>query len=294
MLYVADTGHHEILECNLEGRVLRRFGGGPPDFMDGIGSAAAFRRPRGLAIGRDAVYVCDTGNHALRRIRLTDGDVLTLLGNGRPGQPVDGTTGNGRNVPLNQPWSVAAAEDRVFMTLAGCNQIWALDRLQSRIVHIAGSGAFALVDGDGRETALAQPAGLALVHALLYVTDSGASAVRSLQTGSGKVTTLLGHGLFDFGDVVGSRAATRLQYPLAVAKDPDTAHLWILDSYNNAIRKLKLGGGEVTRFEISAKLQYPTALAVTAGALWIANTNAHEILRVDAASGATRRLPVGE
>lgn len=294
VLYVADSGHHEILECNLEGRVLRRFGGGPADFMDGIGAAAAFRRPRGLAIGRDAVYVCDTGNHALRRIRLTDGDVMTLLGNGRPGQPVDGTTENGRNVPLNQPWSVAVSEDRVFVTLAGCNQIWALDRVQNRIVHIAGSGAFALVDGDGRESAFAQPAGLALVHALLYVTDSGASAVRSLQTGSGKVTTLLGQGLFDFGDVVGSRAATRLQYPLGVAKDPDTAHLWILDTYNNAVRKLKLGGGEVTRFEISAKLQCPSALAVAGGALWIANTNAHEILRVDAATGAARRLPVGE
>ena len=31
-----------------------------------------------------------------------------------------------------------------------------------------------------------------------------------------------------------------------------------------------------------------------AGALWIANTNAHEILRVDVATGAARRLPVGE
>ena len=294
LLYVADTGHHEILECTHEGRVLRRFGGGPADFMDGLGAAAAFRLPRGLAIGRDAVYVCDTGNHALRRIRIADGDVLTLAGNGRPGQPIDGATGTGRSVPLNQPWSVAVSEDRVFIALAGCNQIWALDRVQNRFVHIAGSGAFAFVDGDGRESAFAQPAGLALVHALLYITDSAASAVRSLQTGSGKVQTLLGQGPFDFGDVVGTRAETRLQYPLAVAKDPDTAYLWILDSYNNAIRKLKLGGGEVTRFDLSAKLQCPTALAVTSGALWIANTDAHEILRVDTANGTARRLPVGE
>lgn len=294
LMYIADTGHHAIVECTLEGRIMRRFGGGPADFMDGLGSAAAFRRPRGVAIGRDAVYVCDTGNHALRRIRITDGEVQTLAGNGRAGQPVDGAAGAGRSVSLNQPWSLAVSEDRVYVALAGCNQVWAYDHGQKRMVYIAGSGALALVDGDGRESAFAQPAGLALVHAMLYVVDSAASAVRSVQTGSGKVQTLVGQGLFEYGDVAGSRADARLQYPLAIAKDPDTAHIWVLDSYNNAIRKLKLGGGEVTRFDLSAKLQCPAAFAVTSGALWIANTNAHEILRVDSSSGAVRRLPVGE
>jgi hypothetical protein len=294
VLYIADTGHHQVLECTHEGRVMRKFGSHLADFMDGLGGAAAFRRPRGLAIGRDMVFVCDTGNHALRRIRLVDGDVQTLAGNGKPGQPIDGAIGVGRSVSLNQPWSLASAEDRIFISLAGCNQIWAYDRVNNKLVLVAGSGALALVDGDGRESAFAQPSGLALVHALLYVTDSGGSAVRSLQTGSGKVQTLVGQGLFDFGDVVGTRAEARLQYPLAIAKDPDTAHVWILDSYNNEVRKLKLGGGEVSRFAIQAKMMFPTAMAASSGALWIANTNGHEILRVDTSTGSARRLPIGE
>lgn len=294
LLYVADTGHHAVLECNHDGRVLRRFGGAIADFIDGIGSAAAFRRPRGLAIGRDAVYVADTGNHALRRIRMVDGEVTTLVGSGRPGDSVEGAVGSPRSVSLNQPWSVAVSEDRVFVALAGSNQIWAHDRMQHRFVHLAGSGALALQDGDGRESAFAQPAGVIIVHALLYVADSAASAVRSVQIGTGKTQTLLGQGLFDFGDAVGARADTRLQYPLALAKDPDTANLWVLDCYNNAVRKLKLGGGEVARFELSTKLQCPTAMVVSNGALWIANTDAHEILRVDTSNGAVRRLPVGE
>jgi DNA-binding beta-propeller fold protein YncE len=264
------------------------------DFMDGIGGAAAFRRPQGLALGRDALFVCDTGNHAIRRIRLVDGDVQTLAGNGKPGQPIDGASAVGRSVSLNQPWSISASEDRLFVSLAGCNQIWSYDRVQNKLGLIAGSGSLALVDGDGRESALAQPAGVALVHALLYIADSGASAVRSVQTGSGKVQTLIGQGLFEFGDVVGARAETRLQYPTAVAKDPDTAYVWILDTYNNAVRKLKLGGGEVLNFEIQAKLQCPMAMAASSGALWIANTHAHEILRVDTSTGSVRRLPVGE
>ncbi len=294
VLYIADTGHHAILECNHEGRVLRKFGGSVPDFMDGVGGVAAFRRPRGLAVGRDSIFVADTGNHALRRIQLVDGNVTTLAGSGIAGDPVEGAVESPRSVSLNQPWSVALSEDRVYVAMAGCNQIWAYDRMLHRLVHIAGSGALALRDGEGRGNAFAQPAGLAMVHALLYVTDCEGSAVRSVQIASGKTQTLVGHGLFDFGDSVGLRSETRLQYPLAIAKDPDTANLWVLDSYNNSIRKLKLGGGEVTRFELLHTLQCPAAFSLNNGVMWIANTDSHEILRVDTSNGAVRRVPVGE
>ena len=295
LLYVADTGHHCILECTFDGRVMRRFGSGTADFMDGITAAASFRLPRGLSVTRDILYVADTGNHALRRIRLNDGDVLTVAGSGTPGQPVEGAvTGTGRALALNQPWDVAAAEDRVFIAMAGCNQIWAFDRIQNRFVLIAGSGALGVVDGDGRDSAFAHPAGLGLVHSLLYVVDAAGSAVRSLQISTGKVQTLIGSGLFDFGDTTGQRAETKLQYPLALAKDPDASYVWVLDSYNNAIKKLRLGGGEVLRFDIEHKLHRPSALAIGQGSLWIANTDAHEVLRIDAASGAVRRLPIGE
>ena len=132
------------------------------------------------------------------------------------------------------------------------------------------------------------------MHSLLYVADAAGSAVRSLQISTGKVQTLIGSGLFDFGDSTGQRAETQLQYPLALAKDPDASYVWILDSYNNAIKKLRLGGGEVLRFDIEHKLHRPSALAIGQGSLWVANTDAHEVLRIDAASGAVRRLPIGE
>jgi sugar lactone lactonase YvrE len=294
LLYVADTGHHSILECSFEGRVMRRFGSGTADFMDGITAAASFRLPRGLSNSRDMLYVADTGNHALRRIRLSDGDVLTVAGRGTPGQPMEGPIRDARGVALNRPWDVAAAEDKVFIAMAGCNQIWALDRIQNRFVHVAGSGTLGIKDGDGYASMFAQPSGLALVHSLLYISDSAGSAVRSLQVPTGKVQTLIGTDLFDFGDTIGQRAETKLQYPLALAKDPDASFVWVLDSYNNAIKKLRLGGGEVLRFDIEHKLHRPSALAIGQGSLWIANTDAHEVLRIDTGSGAARRLPIGE
>lgn len=293
-LYVADSGHHRVLECSREGRVLRQIGTGTAEYNDGTISAAAFRRPTGLALVRDILFVADTGNNALRRVRIVDGDVFTLVGGGRAGQPSGGVLDLGKRVALSQPWGVAAADDRVYVSLAGNNQIWMYDRGRNSFQFVAGSGDLALADGDADKASFAQPAGLALAQLMLYVVDSGASALRSMQTGTARVQTLIGQGLFDFGDAVGARVDTRLQYPLAVAKDPDTAHLWIADSYNNQLRKLKLGGSEVARVEVSSKLECPSAIAAHGGALWIANTHAHEVLRVDPATGAARRLPVGE
>lgn len=293
-LYVADTGHHAVLECTQEGRVMRKFGGAVPDFVDGVGAAAAFRRPRGLAAGRDAIYAVDTGNHAVRRIQLIDGNVTTMLGNGKPGDPIEGAVASPRSVSLNQPWAIAVADDRLFIAAAGNNQVWVLDRMQHRIAAIAGSGELGLRDGEGRDNAFAQPAGIVQVHAMVYVADSASSAIRSVAIGTGKTQTLVGQGLFEYGDRVGVRADTRMQYPVALVKDPDTAILWVLDCYNNAIRKLKLGGTEVATFELKVKLERPLAMTIGNGSLWIANTDAHEILRVNTSDGQARRLPVGE
>ena len=50
-LYVADTGHHRILECTHSGRVLRQFGVGSADLINGPAGEAAFNRPHGMIGG---------------------------------------------------------------------------------------------------------------------------------------------------------------------------------------------------------------------------------------------------
>ncbi len=45
---------------------------------------------------------------------------------------------------------------------------------------------------------------------------------------------------------------------------------------------------------VDIRLFEPAGLSIAAGALWIANTNVHEIVRIDLASGIGKRVPVGE
>lgn len=293
-LFIADSGHHRVLECNHHGRVVRKFGMGTPDFVDGDGNQAAFRHPQGLALVRESLYVADTGNHALRCITLSSGMVATLCGNGRAGETAEGVVSAPREVSLNQPQALAVVNNQVYLAAAGDNRIWSYDLGTRELRQRAGSGQLDIRDGSGPMAAFAQPSALAAVHQVVYVCDTLSSAIRSLQLRGDVVQTLVGQGLWDFGAEDGPRESARLQHPQAIALSPDAPLLWIADTGNGALRSLRLGGGELTTVALPRPLQGPAGLAVAAGAVWIAETDAHAVLRYDIATGELSHVPIDE
>ena len=293
-LYVADSGHHRILECDHSGRVLRQFGSGGPGFIDGPMELSAFNRPHGIHLQRDMLYVADSGNHAVRRIQLRSGDVETICGAGRPGEPTVGPVTDPRAIALDQPRDIALNSGAMYIATAGDNRIWAYDLGKREIRLLAGSGALGVDDGKGAQATFAEPVGLASVQQVLYVCDGTGSAIRSINARSGQVTTLLGEDAWHFGQADGERTSARLQQPQAIALDPDAPVLWIADAGNDALRSLRLGGGELATFELPQRLHAPSGLAVAGRAVWIADTDAHAVLRLDTQTGALRHVPIGE
>jgi sugar lactone lactonase YvrE len=79
--YVADTGNHTIRKISNNGIVSTIAGlAGQPGDTDGLGSAARFYLPDGLARDRDGnLYVADTNNHRIRKIS-PQGLVTTIGG----------------------------------------------------------------------------------------------------------------------------------------------------------------------------------------------------------------------
>ncbi|MCD9027737.1 redoxin domain-containing protein [Luteimonas sp. BDR2-5] len=293
-LYVADSGHHRVLECDASGRVLRQFGSGSPGFIDGPMELGALTRPHGLFVGRDVLYVADTGNHAVRRIDLRSGDITTVCGAGRPGETCEGPLGDPRAVALDQPRAIALSGDKLFIATAGDNRIWKLDLGNPAISLLAGNGVLGVNDGPSASASFAEPAALACVQQTLYVCDAAGSAIRSVHLRTGQVSTLLGADAWEFGRVDGPRTDARLQHPQAIALAPDAPVLWIADSGNDSLRQLRLGGGELATFDLPQRLHAPGGLAVSADAVWIADTDAHAVLRLDPASGTLRHVPIGE
>lgn len=293
-LYVADSGHHRVLECDQAGRVLRQFGSGDAGFIDGPAELAAFSRPHGLCLERGTLYVVDSGNHAIRRIDLRSGDVATLCGAGRPGAPDEGTIGDPRAVALDQPRAVVLVGDALLIACCGDNRIWKYDLGKHDLSLVAGSGALAVADGAGAEAAFAEPVALAAVQQRVYVCDGAGSAIRTLNLRSRQVATLVGEDPWNYGCTDGVRSDARLQDPQAIALDPDAPLLWIADCGNDQLRSLRLGGGELATYALPQRLHGPRGLAVAAGVVWIADTDAHAVLRLDTHNGALHRVPIGE
>jgi sugar lactone lactonase YvrE len=287
-LFVSDSGHHRIVVADLAGRVQRVIGTGAPGFDDGPAHAARFNQPQGLVRHGNTLYVADTENHAVRAVDLTTGAVTTLAGTGGPA----------RDTPLSSPWDLAIVDGTLYVAMAGTHQVWAMPLEGGRIAPHTGNGQEALVDGALDQASMNQPSGLATDGHRLWVADSEASAIRVVDPGrGGTIRTVVGEGLFEFGDEDGiGPAAVRLQHPLGVAWHDGV--VWIADTYNHKIKRLDpdraecrtfAGSGEAGHADGprgSARFSEPSGLGVAAGRIWVADTNAGAVRTVALDSGA--------
>lgn len=290
-LFIADSSHHRIVVTGLDGTVQQVIGSGEEGLRDGPAQTAQFRGPQGMALASDSLYVADTENHAIRRIGLADWSVETIAGTGQQAMRYE-IGGAGRRTALNSPWDLALASNTLYIAMAGFHQIWAMDLTRGIVRLFAGTGHEGLEDGPRLQAWFAQPSGLSTEGQRLYVADSESSAIRLIELGEGGfVRTIVGQGLFEFGDVDGIGDAVRLQHPLGVCYYDGA--LYIADSYNNKIKRLLpqtracttlLGSGEPGYTDgtgSTARFREPGGLSVTGGKLYIADTNNHAIRIAD-------------
>jgi hypothetical protein len=228
------------------------------------------------------LIVADRGNHAIRMVDLASGEVATMAGTGRLGG-LEPRGGDPLELSLRSPWDVFLHEYDVLIAMAGAHQLWRLDLKEGRLVPHAGSGAEAIDDGPALRATLAQPMALATDETRLFFADAESSSVRQLSLeGEAEVTTLVGTGLFDFGDVDGVGDQVRLQHPAGLAWGQGNHRLWIADSYNDKLKLLDPGSRVVETVEpFDEELTEPMGIASAGHQLLVADTNHHRVLRVD-------------
>lgn len=289
-LFIADTGHHRVLVTDPRGQIQAVIGRGVDGLEDGDFDTASFHAPQGLAAAGDILYVADTENHAIRRVDLRGRRVERVAGTGRQARrPRRG--GAALTTELNSPWDLALADGVLYIAMAGNHQLWALDIAAGQLRRVVGTGREALYDATLERSALAQPSGLALADGRLYFADSENSAIRVADLLQDRVETILGEGLFDFGDRDGQGSVVRLQHALGVAATPEA--LYVADTYNNKIKRVDpnrrrsetfLGTGDAGREDgpgDQAKLWEPGGVSHSEGQLFIADTNNHALRVAD-------------
>ena len=299
-LFIADTNHNRIIVSSFDGDVKQVIGSGEEALVDGPLAQSAFNHPQGMAIDGDVLYVADTENHAIRRVDLQSGQVETIAGTGEQGY--DRTGGRpGRSTSLSSPWDVALRNGVVYIAMAGIHQLWSLDLETGIVGPYAGSGREAITDGPLATSALAQPSGITTDGERLFFADSETSSIRNCDLDpNGSVRTLIGLGLFEFGDVDGDDFRVRMQHPIGITHHEGV--LYVADTYNHKIKRVLpktrsaftvAGTGNPGHADgpfAQARFSEPCGLSITNGKMYIADTNNHAIRVADMEAGEVATL----
>jgi DNA-binding beta-propeller fold protein YncE len=295
-----------VIVASTGGEILEVIGDGEIGLKDGDFETARVFRPQGLTFdaARNALYIADMENHAVRKVDLAAKRVTTLAGNGKQLVTYPPRGGVGTDAELSSPWDVILiGKDDLYIAMAGTHQLWRLALDTNRATPYAGSARENIVDGPLKDAALAQPSGLATDGKKLFFADSEVSAVRSADlSATGSVETLIGKGLFEFGDIDGKYPEARLQHPIGVAYHD--GFVYVADTYNHKIKRVNpetktletfIGTGKRGMTDGPARqasLSEPNGMVFVGSKLYIADTNNHMIRVFDKATGAVSTLKI--
>ncbi|MDB5257649.1 MAG: hypothetical protein JWM14_2344 [Chitinophagaceae bacterium] len=270
-LYVADFGNNRIRKITPGGLVTTFAGTTVSGSVNGVGKAASFNGPFGIAIdGSGNIYVSDYGNNLIRKITSaglvstfiqnthatglatdasgnlyaadSDGNVIvkitpagvadTLAGNSSIGSQ----DGNGSSARFNYPIGLTVdASGNVYVADYNNSAIRKITP-SKEVTTIAGSGTAGFLDATGTSASFANPSGLAVdASGNLYVADKGNNKIRKI-TPAGVVTTLVGSGTSGFTNGIGTSASFNM--PMSITIMGESHNLYVIDNGNNAIRKI--------------------------------------------------------
>lgn len=173
-VYVADFSNHKIRKITSAGVVSTLAGSGFPGSAEGIGSAASFSYPTGVAVDTSGnVYVADSANHKIRKIT-SAGVVSTFAGTGEPGS-ADGT---GSVATFDSPWG-ATVDSYGNIYVADLNNHKIRKITPARVVTTLAGSSIGNIDGVGAVAKFNKPGDVAVdISGNVYVADHNNNKVR--------------------------------------------------------------------------------------------------------------------
>jgi sugar lactone lactonase YvrE len=315
-VYVADNSSHVIRKLSTRGVVTTVAGlNSTLGSADGVGAAARFAYPGGLAIGKDGnLYVADSHSGTIRRITPA-GKVTTLAGLADHPGTDDGPGSTARfnsvhAIAIDQQGNVYVTDSAYNPNIPGTAPTRYLPPGPSATVRrIDTAGVVSTLaghastlsdspDGMGAIARFESPSGIVADRdGTLYVADTTANTIRKI-TVSGQVTTLAGKtGVRGHVDGTGSEA--RFDSPSGIALDR-SGILYVTDSASGFVRKITPEGlvstlagaggvrGSVDGLGPAARFSTPTGIAIDrSGNLFVTDGWANNIRKITPAGEVT-------
>jgi streptogramin lyase len=238
-VYVADYDNHTIRKVTPAGEVSTLAGlAGSKGSADGLGSAARFNAPRGVAVDSVGnVYVADSLNFTIRKIT-SSGEVSTLAGLAGTFGSVDGLGSDARFSNLSGVALDSAGA--LYVADSGNNMIrkFTPGGEVSTLAGLGGSPGYA--DGAGTNARFSNPYGVVVDSTgTVYVADTGNFTIRKITPG-GEVSTLAGQ-VHSSGSTDGTGSNARFFNPYGVAVD-SAGNVFVADTSNFTIRRITPSG----------------------------------------------------
>jgi sugar lactone lactonase YvrE len=286
ILYVADFNNHAIRKVEIATGAVTTLAGKPgvPGQADGVGVAAGFNSPFGVAMDAECLYVADTANCTIRKVALATGAVTTLTG--VPGVRGASDGGSGATPMFAGPTGIARDGRRLYVS-----------DLQNKAVRTVDLDTGAVTTLPAK---LLEPYGIAAAAGFLYVADSEAHAIRKIDAATGVSTILAGSGWAASGSRDGTGDGARFAFPYGVAvAGPD---LYVADAGNHLVRRVAIASGVVTTFAgtvsegvsdgvgAAARFEFPRALAAAGTDLYVADSANQTIRKVAVDTGTVTTL----
>ena len=280
--------------------------GSTPGYAEGIGTAAQFRLPAGLAA--DAlgnVYVADPSEHRIRKVA-PDGASSTVAGTGVAGF-VNGSSNDATSpARFNAPAGLAIAADGTLFVTDSQNHCIRAVSATGTVTTFSGFGSAGFTDGAGTGARFNTPLGMAIDAAgNLYVADSLNHRIRKVAP-DGSVSTLAGTGAP--GSLDGVANAAQFNSPSAIAVSA-TGIVYVTEAGKHSVRRIQTNGtnvvvdtfvgsaataGSGNGTGTAATFSSPAGLGVDAsGNLYVADTGNHRIRKITAVGVVTTYAGAG-
>lgn len=247
-LYVADKENDRIRKVSLTApyAVTTFAGSGTSSSVDGIGTAATFKKPSGITIDPSGtyLYVTDRAGNKIRRITISSAQVVTIAGSGTQ-STLDNATGTAAT--FNDPTGIAVDANFVYVSDFGGHKIRKIAKTSPyAVTTIAGSGTKSSVDGSGTAATFDNPYGMTIDGAGNLLVAEWGNKIRKI-TPSGLVSTIAGSGTATSVD--GNGVDATFNNPANIVINPTTGIAYVSEWTGDRIRKINLGG-----YTISASL----------------------------------------
>ena len=175
----------------IAGTGKRGFGGD-----GGPATKATMNRPHSIQFGPAGhLYICDIGNHRIRRVDAKTGRITTFAGTGERKLTPDGASIQG--VALNGPRAIDFEGHQMWLALREGNAVYRLDLRRGTIHHEAGTGkkGFTGNGGPAKAATLSGPKGIAVgPKGNIYLADTESHSVRMINRQTGRLELLAGDG----------------------------------------------------------------------------------------------------